>query len=111
MPNFLSIGLFCCPLAEKETQILPFLDHAILWCRQLAAISENRTRVHNYKSRPTPQRHQNRDFCSPSFHGEIVRTNSDVQKRDGQTDRQTKKLNVLSAPVAGEIRVPPNLAR
>jgi len=34
--------------------------------------------------------------------GEIGRTNSDVQKRDGQTDRQTdKKLNVFDCPSGG----------
>jgi len=33
------------------------------------------------------------------LHGEIGRTNSGVQKRDGQTDRQTdKKLNVFGHP-------------
>jgi len=42
------------------------------------------------------------------LHGEIRRTNSDVQKRDEQ-DRQTK-LNVLATAAAGEIRAPPNLA-
>ena len=46
------------------------------------------------------------------LHGEIGRTNLDVQKRDGQTDRQTdKKLNVFGCPAAGEIRAPPILAR
>ena len=45
------------------------------------------------------------------LHGEIARTNSDVQKRDGQTNKQTKKLDVFGPPpTAGEIRAPPNLA-
>ena len=36
------------------------------------------------------------------LHGEIGRTISDVQKRDGQTDRQTdKKLNVFGRPGGG----------
>jgi len=46
--------------------------------------------------------------------GEIWRTNSDVQKRDGQTDKQTnrQKNSTFSAiTAAGEIRAPPNLAR
>jgi len=34
------------------------------------------------------------------LHGEIGRTNSDIQKRDGQTDRQ-KKLNVFGHPGGG----------
>jgi len=52
------------------------------------------------------------------LHGEIGRTNSDVQKRDGQTkhdgqksmtDRQ-KTPRFFPATAAGEIRAPPNLA-
>jgi len=42
------------------------------------------------------------------LHGEIGRTDSDVQMRDRQTNRQ--KLNVFVTPAAGEIRAPPNLA-
>jgi len=45
------------------------------------------------------------------LHGEIGRTISDVQKRDGQTNRQTKNSTFLAARAAGEIRAPPNLAR
>jgi len=47
------------------------------------------------------------------LHGEIRRTNSDVQQHDGQTNRQTnrqKNSTVLAAPAAGEIRAPQNLA-
>jgi len=35
------------------------------------------------------------------LYGDIGRTNSDVQKRDGQTNRQTKKLNVFGQPGGG----------
>jgi len=41
------------------------------------------------------------------LHGEIVRTNSDVQQRDGQTDKQK---NIFGHPAAGEIRAKPNVA-
>ena len=48
------------------------------------------------------------------LHGDIGRTNSDVQKRDGQTDKQTDKhtktSTFLATKAAGEIRAPPNLA-
>jgi len=45
------------------------------------------------------------------LHGEIGHTISDIQKRDEQTDKQTKKNSTfLAAPAAGEIRAPPNLA-
>jgi len=42
--------------------------------------------------------------------GEIGRINIDVQKRDEQTNKQTKNSTFLAAPAAGEIRAPPNLA-
>jgi len=45
------------------------------------------------------------------LHGEIMLTNSDVHKRDEQTDRQKKTQPVLAVPAAGEIRASPNLAR
>jgi len=35
---------------------------------------------------------------------------TDVQKRDGQRDKQTKNTTFLAAPAASEIRAPPNLA-
>ena len=35
------------------------------------------------------------------LHGEIGHTNSDVQKLDGQTDKQTRKLNVFGHPGGG----------
>ena len=41
----------------------------------------------------------------------IRRTNSNVQKCDGQTDRHTKNSIFLATPAADEIRAPPNLAR
>jgi len=47
------------------------------------------------------------------LHGEIERTISDVQKRDGQTNRrtnrQTKNSAFLAAPAAGKIRAPTKL--
>jgi len=49
---------------KKKPQFLPFLDYNILWCRQLAAIWESSTRMHNYKPSPI-QRHLNR-FCTPA---------------------------------------------
>ena len=44
---------------------------------------------------------------SQRLYGEIGRTNSDVQKRDGQT----KKSTFIANPAADEIHAPPNLAR
>ena len=48
-------------------------------------------------------------FVLQRLHGEIGRTDSDVQKRDEQTDKQ-KNSTFLAAPAAGEIRAPLNLA-
>jgi len=45
------------------------------------------------------------------LHAEIERTNSDVQKRDEQTDRHTKSSTFLVTPAAGEIRALLNLAQ
>jgi len=53
------------PSGGEKPQFLPFLNFGILWCRQLKAIWESWTRLHNYKPSPT-QRHQNR-FCTPTF--------------------------------------------
>ena len=87
LPNFVSIGLFCRPLAAKNPNFCHIFDLGIQWCRQLAAIWESWAQMHNYKPSPI-QRYQNR-VCTPTrLHGEIGRTNSDVQKRDEQTDRQ-----------------------
>jgi len=38
------------------------------------------------------------------------RTNTDVQKRDEQTNRETKNSTFVAAPAAGEIPAPRNLA-
>jgi len=43
------------------------------------------------------------------LHGEIRRTISDVQKRDEQTDKQTKNSTFLAAAEGGETQAPPSL--
>jgi len=42
------------------------------------------------------------------LHGEVGRTNSDVQKRDKQTNKQKQDSTFLAALAAGEIRVQPS---
>jgi len=44
------------------------------------------------------------------LHGEFGRTNSDVHKRNEQTDKKSTFLAAPAAGGAGEIRTPPNLA-
>jgi len=56
--------------------------------------------MHNYKPSPI-QWYQIVPVCQ-RLHGEIVSTNCDIHKHDEQ--RQTKKLTLLAAPAAGEIR-------
>jgi len=48
----------------KNPKFYRFIVFGILWCRQLAAILESWTRVHNYRLSPI-QRYQNR-FCTPT---------------------------------------------
>jgi len=80
--------LFCRPLVKNNLNFCHIFDFGIQWCRQLAAIWESWARAHNYKPSPI-QRYQNLSVLQ-RIHGEIWRTKSDVQKRDGQRDKQTK---------------------
>jgi len=101
----------------------PFTDEGQIWC----AIADHRTAfsvVANWHQSDKAehgctttklQLSNGIKIGSPSpllqrLHGEIGRTISEVQKRDEQTDKQTKSSTFLAAPAAGEIRAPPNLA-
>ena len=108
-PNFISIALFCGPLLAKNPNFCRFwtlafsgvanwqqsekVDHG---CTTTNLLLSNGIKIVSVLQR---------------LHGEIGRTNSDVQKRDEQTDRQTKNSTFLATPAAGEIRALPNLAR
>jgi len=102
IPNFVSIGLFCRPLAAKKKQIFAIFSSSAFsgvttWQQsekvEHAGTTTNLPLSNGIKIVSVLQR----------LHGEIGRTISDVQKRDGLTDRQTKKLTFLAAPAAGEI--------
>jgi len=119
VPNFVSIGLFCRPLAAKTPRFLPYF--AIFWtsafsgvanCQQSDKVEHGCTTT----NLPLPNGMKIISVLQ-RLHGEIGRTNSDVQKLDGQPDRQTdkqtnrqKNSTFLATPAAGEIRAPPNLA-
>ena len=110
VPNFVSIGLFCRPLAAKNPQYLPFF--AIVWtsAKSVVANWQQSDKVEHgctTTNLPLPNGIKIISVLQ-RLHGEIGRTNSDVQKRDGQTDKQTDKKNstFLAAPAAGEIRAP-----
>jgi len=100
VPNFVTIGLFCRPLTAKNPKFLPIF--AIFWNSAFSVVANwqqsdkvehqctatNLPLPNGIKIVSVRQRH----------HGEIGRTNSDVQKPDEQTDRQTKKLKVFWPP-------------
>jgi len=108
VPNSIWIGLFCRPLVAKTANFCRLLDFGSdvdSW-QQSEKVERGRTTTNlplsnDIKIVSAFQR----------LHGEIGRKSPDVQKRDEQTDRQTKKLNVFDLPAAGEFRAQPNLAR
>jgi len=92
LPNFVSIGLFCRPLAAKTPQFLPFF-----WTSAFSDVAnrhQSQKVEHGCATTNLPPIQLSNGIKIFSvlqrFHGEIGRTNSDVQKRDGQTNRQTK---------------------
>jgi len=104
VPNFVSIGLFCRPLAAKKKQFLTFFwtsafSDVAIWQQsekvEHGCTSTNLPLSNGIKIVSVLQR----------LHGKIWRTISDVQKRDEQTDkqtdRQTKKLKRFGHPGGG----------
>jgi len=93
MPNFVSIGLFCCPLLAKNSIFGVFWTSAfsvVTSCQQSEKLQHGCTITNlplsnGMKIVSVLQR----------LHGEIGRTISDVQKRDEQTDRQKDKKTPL----------------
>ena len=91
LPNFVSIGLFCRPVAAKNPNFCRFF--AVFWT---SAFSD----VANWHQFPLSNGIKIVSVLQ-RLHGEIGRTVSDVQKRDEQTG---KKLNVLATSAVGETR-------
>jgi len=93
VPNFVSIGLFFRPLAAKKPQYLP--NFAIFWTSAFSVVANWQQSVKVEHGCTTT------NLALPNgikiisvlqrLHGEIGRTNSDVHKRDGQTNTQTDK--------------------
>jgi len=108
VPKFVSIGLFCPPLAAKFFTVF-------CWTSAFIGVDSWRQSVtveHGFTTTHLPLSNGIKIVSVlQCLLGEIVRTNSDVQKRGGETNKQTKNSTFLAAPVAGEIRAPPNLAR
>jgi len=85
VPNFVSIGLFCHPLAAKKKQFLPFcgLQHLVV-----SPIGSSLRKMNTGAQLQTFPLSNGIKIVSvlQRLHGEIGRTISDVQKRDGQTN-------------------------
>ena len=110
--NLVSIGLFCRPVAAKNP-ILPFF--AVFWTSAFSDVAnchQSQKVEHGCTTTNLPLSNGIKIVSVlQCLHGEIGRTNSDAQKRDGQSDKQTDKNSTfLATSTAGEIRAPPNLA-
>jgi len=102
VPNFVAIGLFCRPLLAQNPNFCRFWTSAFsaysgvaIWQRS-DKVEHGCTTTHlplsnGIKIVSVLQRH----------HGKIGHTISDVQERDEQTDKETKKLNVFGRPGCG----------
>ena len=91
--NFVSIGLFCLPMAAKKTQFLPFF--AVFWTSAFSVVAnchQSQTVERMYTTTNLPLSNGIKIVSVlQRLHGEIGRTNSDAQKRDGQTYKQTNR--------------------
>ena len=99
VPNFISISLFCRPLAAKNPNFCRFfgLRHLVR-----ASWQQYEKVEHGYTTTNLPLPNGIKIVSVlQRLHGEIGRTISNVQKRDEQTNRQTKKLNVFGHPGGG----------
>ena len=111
-PNFVSIGLFCRPLAAKKLKKTPIF--AVFWNSAFSVVAnwqQSEKVEHGCTTTNLPLSNGIKIVSVlQRLHGEIGRRNSDVQKRDGQTNRE-ENSTFLATPVAGEIQALQNLAR
>jgi len=90
LPNFVSIGLFCRLLAAKPPIFAVFWTSAfsgVAKSQQSETVGHGCTITANL---PLPNGIKI-VFVLQRLHGEIGRTISDVQKRDGQTEKKTDR--------------------
>jgi len=104
VPNFISISLFCRPLLVKNS------NFAVFWTSAFSGVAkwQQPEKVEHGCTTTNVPLSSGIKIVSvlQRLYGEIRRTISDVQKRDGQTDRHTdrqtdKKLNVFGRPGGG----------
>ena len=87
--NFVSIGLFCHPLAAKNPNFCHFFGLRHL-C-DVANWHQSQKVEHGCTTINLPLSNSIKIVSVlQRLHGEIGRTNSDIQKHDGQTNKQTK---------------------
>jgi len=88
--NFVSVGLFCRPLAAKNHQFLPYF--AIFWTSAFSGVANWQHSDKDQHGCTTTNLPLSNGIKIVSvlqrLHGEIGCTISDVQKRDRQTNRQ-----------------------
>ena len=99
VPNLVSIGLFCRRLAAKNLNFCHILDSAFSG----VANRQQSEKVEHRCTTSTNLPLSNGIKIVSVFqrlHGESGRTISDVQTRDGQTDKQTKN-NIFGRPGGG----------
>jgi len=102
VPYFVSIGLFCRPLAAKNPNFVVFWTSAF---SGVASWHQSEKVEHEYTTTNLPLSNDVKIISVlQRLHGEIGHTFSEVQQRDGQTDKQTKNSTFLATPAAGEIR-------
>ena len=91
MPNFVSIGLFCRPLAAKNPQFLPYFAIFLTSAFSGVANWQQSDKVeHGCTTTNLPLSNGIKIVSVlQRLRGEIWRTIYDVQKRDERTDRQT----------------------
>jgi len=109
VPNFVSIRLFCHPLAAKNPKFCGFWTSAFSGVANWQQ-SEKVEHVCQLQTFPYPAVLKIVSVLQ-RLHGEIGRTISDVQKRDEQTNRQTNRQtnSFLAVTAAGEILSPTKL--
>ena len=90
VPNFVSIGLFCCPLAAKNPQFLPYF--AIFWTSAFRGVAnwQQSDKVEHGCTTTNLALSNGIRVVSvlQRLHGEIGHIISDVEKHDEQTNRQ-----------------------
>ena len=89
--NFVSISLFCRPVAAENPNFCRFWTSAF---SGVANWQQSETVEHGYTTTNLPLSKVSNKIVSvlPRLHGEIGRTISDVQKRDKQTNKKTQRF-------------------